>query len=200
VEEYSERLAALLERHRLGSLALFSLVYFGIMLAFAWHKRFWYDELFTYYIATMPSVGDIRHALAIPLDNHPLPFYLVTRAALNILGNEHVAARLPGMVGVWLAAVCLFVFVARRTNALYGMAALATLLVSFAARYAYEARPYGLALGLSARAHGVAGCDGRSQAGFLAGRPGGRPRGVLLRPPCALLSEHWHGERGAEAH
>jgi hypothetical protein len=127
-------------------------VYLGVMLALAAHKWFWYDELFTYYIATMPSLADIRHALEIPLDNHPIEFYLVTRAALDLLGNEHVAARLPGIVGLWLAALCLFVFVARRTNALYGVVAMVSLFVTLAARYAYEARPYGLALGLSALA------------------------------------------------
>ena len=164
-------MAALLERHRLAFLISFSLVYLGVMLALAAHKWFWYDELFTYYIATMPSVADIRHALHLPLDNHPLPFYLVTRAALNVLGNEHVAARLPGMIGVWLAAVCLFHIVARRTNALYGVVAMASLFLSFAAGYAYEARPYGLALGLTALAltAWLAAAEGRRRTLSLIG-------------------------------
>lgn len=151
-EELASRCAVLLERNRVAFLALFSIAYFGTALALAAHKRFWYDELFTYYIASMPSLADIHHALGLSLDNHPLPFYVVTRAALHLLENEHVAARLPGMVGVWLAALCLFAFVARRTDAVHGVLAMATLFLTAASRYAVEARPYGLALGFSALA------------------------------------------------
>lgn len=146
-ERLAARLAALLEAHRFALLALFSVCYFGVVLLLASRKLFWYDELFTWHIAQMPSVADMRHALDQGMELHPLPFFLVTRLGLALVDNDHIGMRLPEMVGVWTAAVCVFLFVARRTNALYGTMAIMTLLLTRAMRYAYEGRPYGLALG-----------------------------------------------------
>lgn len=63
-------------------------------------------------------------------DQQPPPFFLVSRAAGALLSDAQVAFRLPEMLGYWLASVCVFHWVRRRSSALYGAVALSSLLVT----------------------------------------------------------------------
>ena len=77
---------------------------------------------------------------------------MATRAAFRLFGDGPVATRLPAMIGFLVMSVCLFRFVARRSNALYGFVAMLFPWITGASRYAYEARSYGLVMGFSALA------------------------------------------------
>jgi hypothetical protein len=115
-------------------------------------KALWYDELFTVYMSHLPSMSAIWAGLKQGADLNPPFLYVATRASFRLFGDGPVAARLPATIGFLVMSVCLYRFVSRRSNALYGMVAMLFPWVTGAARYAYEARSYGLVLGFSALA------------------------------------------------
>jgi hypothetical protein len=195
VENLTDRLAHWLEEHPAWFLSGFSVVYFVITIWLAAAKPFWFDELFTYYLARLPSVSDIWSALRQSADQQPPPFFLVTRASGTLLSDAQVAFRLPEMLGYWLASVCVFHWVRRRSSALYGAVALSSLLITGAYEYAYEARPYALVLGFCALCllSWQAAADGRwrrlSLAGValsIAAAISSSYYAVLIVPPLAL--------------
>jgi hypothetical protein len=60
-----------------------------------------------------------------------------------------VALRLPSIVGVWVACLSAYFFLRRRTGPAPAWCGVAVLLASDASRYATEARPYALVLGVT---------------------------------------------------
>ncbi len=129
-----------------------SVLYLGITCWLASRKLMWNDELFTFYIARLPSLADIWSALSTGADQIPPFFHILTRTSWPLLGVNHVSVRLPGILGFWVMSLCLFRFVSKRSLALYGFAAMLFPLLTTAYDYAYEARPYGAVLGFSALA------------------------------------------------
>ncbi|MDH4193261.1 MAG: glycosyltransferase family 39 protein [Nitrospirota bacterium] len=140
------------ERKKLLLLGGVSLVYFVTTSLLASRKPMWNDELFTYFIAQAPTLSGIWSALLTGADQNPFPFYVLTRWSLAVFGVQEWALRLPEMVGVWVAGLCVFSIVARQTEGLYGFVAMVFLFVTGANFYSFEARPYGLVLGFSALA------------------------------------------------
>lgn len=110
----------------------------------------WNDELFTFYTSRLASISDIWSALLTGADQIPPFFHLLTRTSFSLFGINHLSVRLPEILGFWIMSLCLFHFVSKRSSALYGFAAMLFPLATAAYDYAYEARPYGLLLGLSA--------------------------------------------------
>jgi len=152
MQVFAQRFAREVEERKLWWLALFTIIYLFFTLLNALRKPLWFDELFTVYLARLPSLGDLWSALGSGFDpNPPLP-YLLTRFSFGVLGEGPVAARLPAVVGFWSMCVCLFFFVRRSSSALHAAVAMALPLVTTAYLYAYEARGYALALGSSALA------------------------------------------------
>jgi hypothetical protein len=115
-------------------------------------KALWYDELFTYYMSHLPSMAAVWAGLKQGADLNPPLLYLATRASFRLFGDGPIASRLPAMIGFLVMTVCLFRFVSRRANGLYGLVAAVFPWITGAARYAYEARAYGMVLGFSALA------------------------------------------------
>ena len=128
--------------------AIFSALYVPITLLNASRKQFWNDELFTFYIARLSPV-EVWNVLLASVDQHPPPFYMLTRAAMALPLDPLVAMRLPEMIGFWIAGAGTVVLVARYAPPIYGLLASALLLVSDAYPYAYEARPYAIVAGLA---------------------------------------------------
>ncbi|MBU6480053.1 MAG: glycosyltransferase family 39 protein [Nitrospirae bacterium] len=146
LDGYAESLLDLCEQHRLLLLGAVSFVYFAATSVLASRKPMWNDELFTYFIAQAPSLSGIWSALLTGADQNPFPFYVLTRWSLGLFGVNEWALRLPEMIGVWGAGVCLFHIVAHRSSSLYGFVAMIFLFGTGANFYSYEARPYGLVL------------------------------------------------------
>ncbi|MEO6543196.1 MAG: glycosyltransferase family 39 protein, partial [Nitrospiraceae bacterium] len=140
------------EAHRVLLLGVLSIVYFAATSVLASRKPMWNDELFTYFIAQAPALSGIWSALLTGADQNPFPFYVLTRWSLGLFGVNEWALRLPEMIGVWVAGLCLFHITARQTDGLYGFVAMVFLFLTGANFYSYEARPYGLVLGFSALA------------------------------------------------
>lgn len=118
------------EGHRLLLLGVLSIVYFAATSVLAMRKPMWNDELFTYFIAQAPTLSGIWTALLTGADQNPFPFYVLTRWSLALFGVNEWALRLPEMIGVWVAGLCLFHIVARQTEGLYGIVAMVFLFVT----------------------------------------------------------------------
>ncbi len=152
LDDCAEALRDVCERRRLLLLGAVSFVYFAATSVLASRKPMWNDELFTYFIAQAPTLSGIWSALLTGADQTPFPFYVLTRWSLALFGVNEWALRLPEMIGVWVAGLCLFHIVARQTEGLYGFVAMVFLFVTGANFYSYEARPYALVLAFSSLA------------------------------------------------
>jgi hypothetical protein len=160
-----------LEKHPAWLVGLSTAVYLGIVCVLASEKRFWNDELFTFYISRRPSLGDVWNALLTGADQLPPLFFVITRASTAVFGSGGLAFRLPEIFGFWLMGVSLFCFVRRRSSAAYGLVAMLFPMVTSAFNYAFEARPYGLVLGFCGLALlcWQAAAEGRPRVLSLAG-------------------------------
>ena len=132
---------------KLAALGIWILIAYAIVrsLFAAASKPFWYDEVFTLIVARQPSLSAIWRALAQPADSQVPPFYLVERAAAALLHNPHIGFRLPAICGFACTLVFVFLFVKRRSGALYALLCTSMLLLTVAyTTYAVEARAYSL--------------------------------------------------------
>ena len=142
-----EKLVARLGKNRVVLITGFTICYAVVTYLLASRKDLWNDELYTYYIAKLPSMTEVWKALMSGGEQTPPFFYLLTRASISLLGLNSFALRLPEMIGFWIMCVCLFLLVARRTSNCYALLASIFPLITYTYYYAYEARPYGLVLG-----------------------------------------------------
>lgn len=153
---------------RAAEVATLAVAVLAYLTATAWlavRDQLWNDELFTYYFAHLPDFRDVWDQLSTGVEQTPPLYYAITRGALRAFGDNNVALRLPGLLGVLVACACLYAFVARRSSSIYGLIAALIVLSSQAVFYAHEARPYGVVLGLAAAA---------LLCWQLRGEPGGR--------------------------
>ena len=127
-------------------------VLIGGALAVSARRLLWTDELFTYYIATLPTFSQVWSALLTGQEQTPPAYYAIVRGSLQIFGNNNIALRLPSLIGFLLMAVALFKFVSFRLSPTYGIIAALFPMVTGAEYYLHEARPYGLELGFAALA------------------------------------------------
>jgi len=130
------------------AVGLFTVLYILQVAHAAVTRSFWLDELFTFYIVTMPDWAGMMDLIQRGPDQNPLLFYALTRFIVSILGESEWAFRLPAMVGYWVFCVALYLWVrllgGGQTAALVAMT---TPVFTNVVYYASEARPYGLMLG-----------------------------------------------------
>ena len=106
----------------------------------------WHDELYTLYIAQAPNFKTMMVWIQ-TIDLNPPLYYLLARLTFHVLPPTQLSVRLPSLIGFFVATLCLYQFIRRRTSPLYGMLGALVLLTSSFGPYAYQARPYALALG-----------------------------------------------------
>ena len=135
------------------------LLFVGLSLAYwvgtcvlASRKLMWNDELYTFYIARLPTMRDVWSALLARGEQLPPSFYIPTRVAFELFGISNVSVRLPEILGFWMMMACVLIFVARRTSWFAALVGATFPLVTSAYYYAFEARPYGLVMGFGALA------------------------------------------------
>lgn len=111
-------------------------------------KPLWHDEIYTVLLARL-SVADLWTATKAGVDASPPLNTLLTHAAASVAGTGSVTLRLPPLLGFWIAAAIVFEYVRRRSNTPIALAA--SVLPCFTAgfRFAYEARGYGVMMGLA---------------------------------------------------
>lgn len=142
------RAGAALEREPRLVIFLFSIIYLAITAGMAM-RPLWYDELHTFYISRLPGFGAMWTSLVDGIDLNPPLLYLATAASHRLLGTGEVATRMPAIAGFLVMCLCLYAFVARRYPRSYALAAMLLPLLTNGYRYAAEARPYGMELGLA---------------------------------------------------
>jgi hypothetical protein len=119
--------------------------FYVVLVALTTRRHLWHDELYTFYICSASSFGEFWKC--IQLDNHPPLYYVLARVAMSVLGRTAFAVRLPAMIALGVASLCLYLLVQKRFRSV-GYSALAVLVFwsTNAFYFAAEARPYGLVL------------------------------------------------------
>ncbi|MEO5821591.1 MAG: hypothetical protein ABIT71_13910 [Vicinamibacteraceae bacterium] len=147
----------------------------------------WYDELLTVRVSEVEGVANLWRAIGAGFDFTPPLIYVATKAAHAIHPADPLGARLPALAGFVLFAVGLVRWLTPRVGAWAAAAAVAlTPLADYTVRYAVEARPYMLLLGVSMWA---LVCWQR-----LRDRPGAAAAvGFWALLTCALLLHVWAG-------
>jgi len=142
----ANKLVQTMERHKRVVLVVFSIGYFVLTSFRACRKLFWFDELFTVYLSRLPDFKSVWRAVMNGVDFNPPLFYLITRFSEHILGEGHIATRLPEILGFWVFCLCLFRFVSLRLSVVSACVSMLFPLVTGAYFYAYEARAHGVVL------------------------------------------------------
>ncbi len=123
-----------------------------LLLRQARAKIFWYDELITFHVASLPSFSLVWHALKAGTDGMPPGYYLMARAGLMLPGSPLISLRLPSLAGYLLTLAGVYWFARKRLPAIAGVAAVLLVVLSPFRPYAVEARPYALLVGFLALA------------------------------------------------
>jgi hypothetical protein len=113
-------------------------------------RRFWFDELITFYICRLPTFHDVWQSLVAGIDFNPPLIYLLTRLSHQTLGVSSTTTRLPEVLFFVVMCSGIFLFVRRRCGVLYGLAAMWFPLITMAYSYSVEARPHAFVLGFCA--------------------------------------------------
>lgn len=150
LQRLAERCSAALDQHPSFVLVGFTIVFWWIEFARAATKPFWHDEIYTVVLASLPSLRDMWTAQLSGLDLMPPLNAFLTHLVARTIGLNHISARLPAMFGIWTMALASFVMVKRRADTVAAVSALLLPLLIGSAGVAYEARGYGLMLGLFA--------------------------------------------------
>ena len=117
---WANRLAERADRSRVLPITVLSLLYLAVTVVLAQRKLMWNDELYTYYMARLPSMSDVWAALMSRGEQTPPFFYLTTRVSFDLFGVNNLSVRLPEILGFWVMLASLYVFVARRASSLSG--------------------------------------------------------------------------------
>ncbi len=131
-------------------LALYSIFLLAATGYIAAHRHLWFDEIDTFFIATLPNLKAIWNVLLLATDGQPIGFYVPVHLSYLLFGSSELALRLCAIIPFWLTTVVLYYAVARRTAPLYGFVAALAPLFTVAFQYSFEARPYALVLLFSA--------------------------------------------------
>jgi hypothetical protein len=136
------RLHADIHRYRYVLLTLYSASLLAVLGLIAARRYFWYDELFTLLIASLPSDSAIWEALVHGAENQPPLNFWFVHGALPASKTLELSARLPSICSFWLMTLCVYRIVAKETNTTHGFIALLVPLTTPAVYFAYEARAY----------------------------------------------------------
>jgi hypothetical protein len=159
-----------LDRHPLVPIGLLALVSLALTIPPALAKPFWHDEIYTILLAGLPSAGAIWRACLDGADLSPPLNLWLTQGVHAIAGVGPLTTRLPALLGFYACVLLIFKLLVKRTGPTLALAGALMPFLMAALRYSYEARPYGLVMGLSALTLycWLEGAAGRSRARNLA--------------------------------
>ena len=142
----------LLDRYGWIVFALFASVCLVSVVIRARAKPFWHDEIYTILHSGLPTLGTMWQAALDGFDLSPPLNTWVTRGVHGLLGVGHVSTRIPPMLGYMTMSLVVFHLLKSRANTVTALSG--ALLPGFTAayRYSYEARGYGVMVGLFALA------------------------------------------------
>jgi hypothetical protein len=120
-----------------------------VTVAQAQVKLLWGDEFVTLWIGRQRSFDGIWRALAAGADPNPPLMHVLSWWSTSLLGTSSVAVRLPSILAMALALVCLWIFLRRRLAPVYAAAGCLALMATRGFDYAYDARSYSLLMGFA---------------------------------------------------
>lgn len=151
--ERAERAGAELEKKPTLVLALLLLLYAACTLPQAYARLLWHDELFTYNLATEPTVARMLRDVRL-VDLNPPLLYLLDFCALRLPGAHttdawaSLAARLPSLLGGLVASWGLFSLLRRRIGVVYTLLGVTCFWATTFLDYTWQDRPYALLLAM----------------------------------------------------
>ena len=132
--------------------ALFATICLYSLLIRARAKPFWHDEIYTILHAGLPGFGTMWRAGLDGIDLSPPLNTWLTRAVHATFGVGHVSTRIPPLLGYMTMTVVVFQLLRSRANTVTALSGALLPCFTAAYRFAYEARGYGLMVGLFALA------------------------------------------------
>lgn len=132
--------------------ALAMVVFLAVTIPIGIMRPLWYDELASAWFGEAVSLADFVSRVRAGVEPTP-PLYMLTQyISVHCFGEVPWANRLPSLVGYSASLTFLYLFVARRLDAIGGATAMAVMILSGSVYYAQEARAYGLVFGCAALA------------------------------------------------
>lgn len=112
-------------------------------------KLIWGDELFTYYIARQPGLRGVWAALQAGADPNPPLTHLLVKASTWLFGSASLAIRLPAILSMLLAVVCIWSMLRRWVRPAFAAAGVLAFMATRGFDYAYDARSYSPMMGFA---------------------------------------------------
>jgi hypothetical protein len=131
------------------TLAALIAFYLAIACGQAATKLLWCDELITLAIARQGSMAGIWRALAAGADPNPPLSHWLTLEATRAFGRSALAVRLPAVLCVLLAIVCVWAILRRWVCPGYAAVGVLALMATRGFDYAYDARSYAPLMGFA---------------------------------------------------
>ncbi len=145
----AERIWSAINQNSAATFASLIAFYLVIACAQAVTKLLWTDELITLAIARQGSFAAIWRALAGGADpNPPLTHWLVLEST-RVFGQSALAIRLPAILCVLLAIVCLWTILRRWVEPGYAAVGILAFMTTRGFDYAYDARSYAPLMGFA---------------------------------------------------
>lgn len=141
-----------LDRYSWIAFSLFALVLLASLLVRARAKPFWHDEIYTILHAGLPTFGTMWRAGVDGFDLSPPLNTWLTRAVHTFAGVGHISTRIPPILGYLTMTAFVFSLLKSRANTVTALSGALLPCFTAAYRYSYEARGYGLMVGLFALA------------------------------------------------
>jgi hypothetical protein len=149
-DPFAARLDGWLQQHLWALISAIAAASVIVVVAASRTKPFWHDEIYTILMTRLPSLRAMWRAGLAGVDLSPPLNLWVTRAVHAVADVGPIVTRIPALLGFAMTVFVVFAVLVRRAGP---TAALTGALVPFMTaglRYASEARPYGLMMGLSA--------------------------------------------------
>lgn len=143
--QLTSRVNEWMDRRRLLLLSTFAILFFFDLVVRAAAMPFWHDEIYTA-LASRLSWYELWRANQDGFDLMPPLNTALTHVVFLVAGTGEVVTRLPPLLAVVSASLLIHATVRARTNALTAWSATLLFCFTSAARYAYEARSYGLTM------------------------------------------------------
>lgn len=140
----------LLDRYSWTVFGIFACICVYSLLIRARAKPFWHDEIYTILHAGLPTLGAMWSAAIDGFDLSPPLNTWLTRAVHSVAGSGHITTRIPPLAGYLVMTAVVFHLLRTRANTATALAGALLPCFTAAYRYSYEARAYGLMVGLFA--------------------------------------------------
>ncbi len=108
---------------------------------------FWYDELITDFLSALPSFSRNVDALRASADGMPPVYYVAVRLARLVPVDEHIAVRIPSILGYVVTLTGILLFIRKRLGLVAGLVGVLFVSLTPFRAYAFEARSYALLTG-----------------------------------------------------